>query len=1084
MSAPAAAPPNGWKYFKFQTRGLRNTAAGRVSIGQIEFRSTDGKSVDVRTAHCDDMSTNPANVLQKGGDPWTDRHAGDIIIEFGDIVDISAFRLVTGPNDADMDPIKWFVEASRDRISWSVIHEQGRRFPIPRERETATRWFKVGTDLTEWKVPQWLEDVGILDFVAEKLCPQHEQEFKEPNYNGTRIKNMREADFAAVFKGDAFAKDCAQFLVEAVGALRGSEIVDEVAWSTKFAAEANVIRYAYGGLDTYFGGLEALVDLPNPAILEGMFEDHCIGPVRDTETSDVDDVWQTGNYGIRTTSMTEWGFVVHAEDGNDVALSRLRHMATPDGQKVLKRELLNIEQQFNSEKQPEPTYNETWTEFEAFAIQNNRDFAKNFDRRVTHPEWPAEGDKVGSREVARRPRPLRDFMPSWIEINKLLRSSAEDEESITDRESWLKSGRDGQHLQVAELIGARLYTGPMFEKYNGRLRYYTGNEFLMKQCMRLCKDNKYTTTLHVINSALIKMGKVLPAKKVYRGLSGGVLPKQFLEANRLNIRGGIEFGFTSTTTNRNVAVSYSQGRTAKMIFELQLGMIDKGADLAWLSQYPHEKEICLTPLTGMEVMGTSIQGDTLVVSLRLNVNMMALTIEQVVRKRFKLLRELTINTRKEIDLYMKKWGPESALLAQRGLVASKDLTKHTDANFKATLLRGKEDKEYYNIDVNLRDGLVATINQRIWVVGAKAVADVVSALKLVFVPMETHAMSPCPLLPQGETAPTDLGNEPEHEEERRYWAERAKRVHLLDKKVVKKESEMRDCDRCEDRIKQFEQYGYCGSCNVTFCTSCANEVAVKHLIGDDPIKGGNKGEEKETRTVWKPLLVDTLDEELNNLTKDHRKNALSLFKARFLSCAPEENVEDGNLRAILMYILTKPCMCRSEKEFLKEISEEQLRENTFKDGTIYPELQLIDELIKGKRLKNEDLMAADLNPAHMLKLGFAPKDVYENSRRGGTKAHREFRVGDTVVAHVFTENEEKYVADEVVEILPPHVVFKSGVKVFLTTGNNRMRNRAGQLEQWEVNVCDWRADTYRKGATAAVEESGAAVAEVDDIPAA
>ena len=31
------------------------------------------------------------------------------------------------------------------------------------------------------------------------------------------------------------------------------------------------------------------------------------------------------------------------------------------------------------------------------------------------------------------------------------------------------------------------------------------------------------------------------------------------------------------------------------------GMIDRGADLEWLSQYPHEKECLFAPLTGIEV---------------------------------------------------------------------------------------------------------------------------------------------------------------------------------------------------------------------------------------------------------------------------------------------------------------------------------------------------------------------------------------------------------------------------------------------------------------------------------------------------
>ena len=37
--------------------------------------------------------------------------------------------------------------------------------------------------------------------------------------------------------------------------------------------------------------------------------------------------------------------------------------------------------------------------------------------------------------------------------------------------------------------------------------------------------------------------------------------------------------------------------------QAQMGMVDRGADLSWLSQYPGEKEVLFAPLTGMEVIG-------------------------------------------------------------------------------------------------------------------------------------------------------------------------------------------------------------------------------------------------------------------------------------------------------------------------------------------------------------------------------------------------------------------------------------------------------------------------------------------------
>ena len=107
----------------------------------------------------------------------------------------------------------------------------------------------------------------------------------------------------------------------------------------------------------------------------------------------------------------------------------------------------------------------------------------------------------------------------------------------------------------------------------------------------LCLGNRYATTLHVINSAVVKLGKLQPAMKVYRGVTGGVLPEIFWKANQHNVRGGCEYGFLSTTTDARVATDYagSSGKSG-IVFEIAMGMVDRGASLSWLSQYPHERE--------------------------------------------------------------------------------------------------------------------------------------------------------------------------------------------------------------------------------------------------------------------------------------------------------------------------------------------------------------------------------------------------------------------------------------------------------------------------------------------------------------
>jgi hypothetical protein len=57
--------------------------------------------------------------------------------------------------------------------------------------------------------------------------------------------------------------------------------------------------------------------------------------------------------------------------------------------------------------------------------------------------------------------------------------------------------------------------------------------------------------------------------------------------------------------------------------------VDRGADLSWLSQYPHEREVLLPPLTGLEALETRVMSGMLVIQSRLSLNMAAHTLEQV-----------------------------------------------------------------------------------------------------------------------------------------------------------------------------------------------------------------------------------------------------------------------------------------------------------------------------------------------------------------------------------------------------------------------------------------------------------------------
>jgi ankyrin repeat protein len=249
--------------------------------------------------------------------------------------------------------------------------------------------------------------------------------------------------------------------------------------------------------------------------------------------------------------------------------------------------------------------------------------------------------------------------------------------------------RNLDKLQLQEFHAARLYTGPTFMKYNAVLRGLPKlvDHLLFQTMQELCQDNRYVTTLHCINSAIVKMGRLATPQTVYRGISGRVLPDQFWRGAG---HGGVEFAFMSTTTDRKVAMQYAKQRNsdnkAATVMEIKMGMIDRGADLAWLSQYPDEHEITFPPFTGLEVADTRVDENVLVVNMRLNVNLTSPTIEASVAKmrsaHLQLLETIHSNLR-------TAHAPQRLLLSLKGLLGAEkgkdpDFFNHVENFHSAT----------------------------------------------------------------------------------------------------------------------------------------------------------------------------------------------------------------------------------------------------------------------------------------------------------------------------------------------------------------------------------------------------------------
>ena len=172
----------------------------------------------------------------------------------------------------------------------------------------------------------------------------------------------------------------------------------------------------------------------------------------------------------------------------------------------------------------------------------------------------------------------------------------------------------------------------VYEKYNAVMRACSGVANFMRRRDELCHDNRYASTIHAINSCILKVSKVTRVSVVYRGFAGRVLPPSFWAEDADGVAGGCEYGFLSATTDRSMAAYYAANTAdgvAPTVLEMRQAMVDRGADLAWLSQYEHEREVAFPPLTGLEMISSRVDGHLLVLHLQLSLNLTALTLEQV-----------------------------------------------------------------------------------------------------------------------------------------------------------------------------------------------------------------------------------------------------------------------------------------------------------------------------------------------------------------------------------------------------------------------------------------------------------------------
>ena len=129
-----------------------------------------------------------------------------------------------------------------------------------------------------------------------------------------------------------------------------------------------------------------------------------------------------------------------------------------------------------------------------------------------------------------------------------------------------------------------------YVKMNSSLRLASGK--VPARMTAHLKGNRYVNTIYLCASAMNKISRAsrIPrGRKVFRGMAGVKLPDIFVVPGEDGGRGGDEFAFMSCSTNREVAVSYiNTAKGLPILFEFEVGSIDRGAPLSFLSQYPSE----------------------------------------------------------------------------------------------------------------------------------------------------------------------------------------------------------------------------------------------------------------------------------------------------------------------------------------------------------------------------------------------------------------------------------------------------------------------------------------------------------------
>ena len=160
-----------------------------------------------------------------------------------------------------------------------------------------------------WRLAAWVAGLdGVAGAVAEALLSGEPASASELGF-ARGLPCSAKAVHERLSQGGALEK-LSRCLADALTQLQQQETATAEELQDKFVHDGKAFTLQLGGLDTFYGGLEAIVGAPKPKVLEGMESDHCAMP-------DSTEPFDMPNRKATSTSIIEWRFVASPAEGAD-----------------------------------------------------------------------------------------------------------------------------------------------------------------------------------------------------------------------------------------------------------------------------------------------------------------------------------------------------------------------------------------------------------------------------------------------------------------------------------------------------------------------------------------------------------------------------------------------------------------------------------------------------------------------------------------------------------------------------------------------------------------------------------------------